>query len=185
MIIFWIVWIIWFTSEILLNRLMRSGSGDKKDQDKGSLKFVWIMIALAISSGIILAANTRIPVSNLQMLPYIGLVIVILGMILRFISVWTLGRLFTVDVTIRENHKIKKDGVYKIIRHPSYTGSLLSFVGFGISLNNWLSMIAVIILITVAFLYRINIEEKILIDQFGDDYLDYKKSTYYLIPWIY
>lgn len=185
MIIFWIVWIIWFTSEILLNRLMRSGSGDKKDQDKGSVIFIWIMIALAISSGIIIAANIRLPVSNLQILPYIGLVIVIFGMILRFISVWTLGRLFTVDVTIRENHKIKKNGVYKIIRHPSYSGSLLSFVGFGISLNNWLSLITVTILITVAFLYRINIEEKILIDQFGDDYLDYKKNTYCLIPWIY
>jgi protein-S-isoprenylcysteine O-methyltransferase Ste14 len=185
MMIFWIIWIIWFASEILLNRLMRSGSCDKKDQDKGSIRFIWIMIALAISSGIIFAANISIPISNLQLLPYIGLVIVIFGMILRFISIWTLGRLFTVDVTIRDNHKIKKNGVYKIIRHPSYSGSLLSFIGFGISLNNWLSLITVTILITIAFLYRISIEEKILIDQFGADYLDYKKNTYCLIPWIF
>jgi protein-S-isoprenylcysteine O-methyltransferase Ste14 len=96
-----------------------------------------------------------------------------------------LGRLFTVDVTIRDNHQIKKDGVYRFIRHPSYSGSLLSFIGFGISLNNWLSLISVIALITIALVRRISIEEKVLTNQFGADYLEYKRRTYRMIPWIY
>jgi protein-S-isoprenylcysteine O-methyltransferase Ste14 len=183
--IFWIIWIIWFASEILLNRILHSGSGDKKDQDQGSIRLIWIMIAIAISLGILFSARIMVPISNLQLIPFIGLTIIIVGMIFRFISIWTLGRLFTVDVTIRENHKIKKDGVYKIIRHPSYSGSLLSFIGFGISLNNWLSLIIVTVLITIALVHRINIEEKILTDQFGSDYLNYKRNTYRLIPWIY
>ena len=185
MIIFWIIWIIWGASEILLNRLMRSGSADKRDQDHGSIRFIWIMIFLAFFFGIIISANTKIYISTLQGAPYIGLVIIVLGMILRFISIWTLGRLFTVDITIREGHKIKKDGVYKLIRHPSYFGTLLSFIGFGITLNNWLSFITITILITIALLHRIKIEEKVLINQFGADYLDYKKNTFHLIPWIY
>jgi protein-S-isoprenylcysteine O-methyltransferase Ste14 len=185
MIIFWIVWIFWGTSEALLNRLMRSGSGDKKDQDKGSIIFIWILIFLALSSGILIATHSRFYISHRLLIPYIGLGIVILGMILRFISILTLGKLFTVDVTIREGHKIKKDGVYKLIRHPSYTGSLLSFIGFGITLNNWLSLIVVTILITIGLIYRIIIEEKVLINQFGTEYLDYQKTTYRLIPWIY
>jgi protein-S-isoprenylcysteine O-methyltransferase Ste14 len=183
--IFWIIWVIWCASEILLNRILHSGSGDKKDQDQGSIRIIWIMIALAISLGIIFSAKIMVPISNLLLFPYIGLIIIIVGMIFRFISIWTLGRLFTVDVTIRENHKIKKDGVYKIIRHPSYSGSLLSFIGFGISLNNWLSLIIVTVLITIALVHRINIEEKILTEQFGSDYLNYKENTYRLIPWIY
>ena len=136
MIAFWIVWIIWFASEFLLNRLVRSGTDDKKKQDKGSLLFIWIMIALAITLGIILAIYTKTSISNLFFVPDIGLAVILIGMIFRFISIRALGKLFTVDVTIRNNHTIKKDGIYRIIRHPSYLGSLLSFIGFGISLNN-------------------------------------------------
>jgi protein-S-isoprenylcysteine O-methyltransferase Ste14 len=185
MSIFGIIWIIWCASEILLIRLIRSGSADKRDQDKGSLIFIWILITLAICSGVIVSKLIRIPICAQLLIPYIGLCIVVTGMLLRFYSIRTLGKLFTVDVTIREKHEIKKDGLYKIIRHPSYSGSLLSFVGFGISLNNWLSLIAILILILTAFLYRIKIEEKALIDHFGNDYLDYMKKTYRLIPWIY
>ncbi|MGD0709965.1 MAG: isoprenylcysteine carboxylmethyltransferase family protein [Bacteroidales bacterium] len=185
MMIFIIIWIIWCCSEILLNRLMLSGSNDKKGQDKGSLGFMWIMITLSIFSGIIFSSYVKILISDQLIVPYIGLAIIVVGMILRFISIWTLGSFFTVDVTIREDHKIKKDGVYRFLRHPSYSGSLLSFIGFGISLNNWLSLIVVTILITVGLINRIRIEEKVLTDQFGADYLDYKKNTYRLIPWIY
>ena len=185
MLIFIIIWSLWFISEILLNRFLRSGNHDKKDQDKGSINIIWITIGIANSVGIIFSIFFHIPISNLLIIPYFGLILIILGMILRFISVWSLGRLFTVDVTIRDHHKIKKDGIYSIIRHPSYSGSLLSFIGFGISLNNWISLIIISILVTIAMLYRIKIEERLLIDQFGFEYLDYTKKTYRLIPWIY
>lgn len=185
MVTFIVIWSIWFASEILLARLMRSGNNDKKKQDKGSIVFIWVMIALAISMGIMFSINNRFYISNQQLIPYIGIITIVVGMVFRFISIWTLGRLFTVDVTIRDNHTIKKNGIYSIVRHPSYLGSLVSFIGFGISLNSWLSLIAIAVLITIAFIYRIKIEEKVLINQFGADYLEYKKKTYGLIPWIY
>jgi hypothetical protein len=92
MMIFEIIWLIWFASEILLHRLLRSGSKDKKNQDKGSLRFIWIMIALAIFLAIISVNYIKIPVTNLPVIPYIGLFLIISGMILRFISIRTLGR---------------------------------------------------------------------------------------------
>jgi protein-S-isoprenylcysteine O-methyltransferase Ste14 len=183
MIIFWIVWALWCLSEILLNLRMRSG--DKKGLDKGSLRIIWIIITVAISSGVILADNTPFLISNRILIPHIGLAVVIAGITLRFLAIWSLGKMFTVDVTIRENHQIKKDGIYKTIRHPSYSGSLISFIGFGLSLNNWLSLITVFVLVTIALMYRIRVEEKILTAQFGSEYLEYKKHTWYLIPWIY
>ena len=64
-------------------------------------------------------------------------------------------------------------------------GSLLSFAGFGISLNNWFSVIIIVTLMTWAMHRRIVIEEKALTDQFGETYRDYIKKTYQLIPWIY
>ncbi len=183
--IFSIVYIIWGGSEILLNRLIRSGTTDKKKQDKGSLTLIWLMIVLSISIGVFLSIYIQAPISHHPLIRFIGLILIIAGIALRFFSIRSLGKFFTVDVTIRENHKIKKDGIYKTIRHPSYSGSLLSFIGFGITLNNWLSLIIIVFLITGVFLYRIKIEERALIDYFGTDYLEYKKNTYRLIPWVY
>nr|WP_319397665.1 isoprenylcysteine carboxylmethyltransferase family protein [uncultured Carboxylicivirga sp.] len=183
--IFIIIWIIWCTSEVLLNRLIRSGSTDKKNQDKGSLVFIWVMITIAITLGVVFANFIDTKISTQLLIPYIGLATIVLGIVLRFVSIYTLGKFFTVDVTIRHNHEIKKDGFYKIVRHPSYSGALLSFLGFGVSLNNWLSLLVIVVLVGSAFLYRIKIEEKALINHFGTDYLDYKKHTYRLIPWVY
>jgi protein-S-isoprenylcysteine O-methyltransferase Ste14 len=185
MVIFITIWSIWFASELFLNRILRSGANDKKSYDKGSLRIIWITIGVANSLGVLFTFLFKIPISNLPAVPYLGLLIIVIGMIIRFISIWSLGKFFTVDVTIRDNHKIKSDGIYKFIRHPSYSGSILSFIGFGISLNNRLSLTIIIVLIIVAMLNRIRIEEKILTDQFGEAYLDYKKKTYCLVPWVY
>lgn len=103
---------------------------------------------------------------------------------IRLIAVFSLGKMFTVDVTIRKDHALKKNGIYKFLRHPSYAGSLLSFIGFGLSLNNWVSLLIVFIAILSVFLLRINIEEKLLLQQFGKEYVDYKKKTAALIPFI-
>ena len=88
-------------------------------------------------------------------------------------------------MTIRSDHQIMKQGFYRYVRHPSYTGSLLSFVGYGISLNNYISLAIVVIPVFVSFLYRMRIEEQALVEQFGKDYEDYMKSTKRLIPMLY
>lgn len=183
--IFIIIWMVWFLSEVLLNRVKYSANNTKKGLDKGSILFLWGVIFLAIFLAIYFSSRTKLPLSRSLIIPYIGLFIIVVGMIFRFISIYTLGTFFTVDVTIKKNHKIKNTGVYSVIRHPSYLGSLLSFTGFGISLNNWLSLMIVTLLITIAFVYRIRVEEKALINHFGKAYLEYKNKTYYLVPWIY
>lgn len=181
--IFIIIYLVWFISEIFINISRRSGN--KNGQDKGTKRFIWITIAIANSLGVIFAKTLYFPVGSSIIIPYSGLIVIVLGMIFRFIAIWTLGRFFTVDVTIRENHKLKRDGLYNILRHPSYSGSVLSFIGFGLSLNNWLSLFIVSVSVTMAMLRRINVEEKLLTDQFGTEYKDYIKHTYRLIPWVY
>jgi len=183
--IFISIWSIWFLSEILLNVLFRSGKKDKKGQDKGSIRFLWICVGIGNFLGVIFFIFSKFPISNLLMVRYLGLLLILVGMTLRFGAILSLGRLFTVDVTIRENHSIKKDGAYRIVRHPMYFAMLLSFVGFGISLNNWVSLFFITFLILIALLNRIRIEEKLLIKQFGLEYLEYKKRTYRLIPFVY
>jgi protein-S-isoprenylcysteine O-methyltransferase Ste14 len=99
--------------------------------------------------------------------------------------VTSLGKFFTVNVTILEDHKLKQDGFYKYVRHPSYSASLLSLFGYGVSLNNWISLVIVTTAALTAFLIRIRIEEKTLTEHFGSEYVEYKKKTKRLIPFVY
>jgi protein-S-isoprenylcysteine O-methyltransferase Ste14 len=185
MTIFIIIWSVWFISEIFVSRALRSGNKDKKGTDKGSFRIIWITIGIANSLGVLSAIFLQIPIGSTQLIPYTGLSLIVLGIIFRFISILSLGRLFTVKVTIREDHKIKSDGIYRLIRHPSYTGSLLSFLGLGLSYNNWISLAVILVPVALAMLHRIKIEEKLLVEQFGSEYLDYMSRTYRLIPYLY
>ena len=176
---------VWFLSEILINRFLHSKKADKQHADKGSLYLIWTIIIIANFSAVFVSIKYNIPLAKESCIVYVGLFLIFIGIILRLTIIATLGQFFTVDVTIKQNHKLKKDGFYKYLRHPSYAASLLSFIGFGITLNNWISLILVAILILIAFSVRIKIEEKILMEHFGTEYLDYQKNTKRMIPFIY
>jgi len=135
--------------------------------------------------GIISASYWTAPMVNTNVLLYFGSALIVVGMIIRFIAIRTLGKFFTVNLALHGDHTLIKAGLYKYIRHPSYSGSLLSFLGFGLSLNNWLSLMIIIVPILITFINRINIEEKLLENQFGTEYSDYKKKTERLIPFLY
>ena len=183
--IFEIIWICWLLSEVLLNRLVRSKNADSKELDKNSLNLIWIAIVVSMTLGILIVIYWAAPIFNTNMLLYLGSILIVIGMLIRFIAIRTLGKFFTVNLAVHGNHRLIMTGLYKYIRHPSYTGSLLSFVGFGLSLNNWLSLIIIVVPILVTFINRINIEEKLLLEQFGSEFEDYKKRTKRLIPMIY
>lgn len=179
------IWSVWLLSEIALNRLMRSGSADKKGQDNNSIRVIWMTIGAAIISGVLSAMFLHVPIGPGSGIRYLGLLLIALGMVIRFYAVRSLGKMFTVDVTIREDHKLKRNGIYGIIRHPSYLGSLISFAGFGLTLDNWISLMIIVLPVSLAMLYRISIEEKSLIRRFGPEYREYMRETRRLIPGIY
>ncbi|HTY36817.1 MAG TPA: isoprenylcysteine carboxylmethyltransferase family protein [Bacteroidota bacterium] len=177
--------VLWIGSELLLMRMKHSG-GESTQKDKHSVRILWLVIVLAIASGVFvrmwgpgrLAAGSA--VMNIA-----GLVLIVAGLALRWVAVLTLKNYFTVDVAIMKDHRIIQSGVYKYIRHPSYAGAILSFVGLGVSFSNWISLIIMSVAITLAFLHRIRIEEAALLEHFGDDYRRYCSSTRRLIPNVY
>lgn len=185
MTIFIIIWALWFISEILLNRFLRSSSYGNNKQDKGSVRVIWLTIGFANTIGILAAVFLSFRICNSLIISQLGLCLILIGMGLRFILIITLGKFFTVDVTIQKGHELKKDGLYRFIRHPSYLGSILSFIGFGLSLNNWISLLIISIPVTIALIYRIKVEEKLLTEQFGSIYTDYLDKTHKLLPWVY
>jgi protein-S-isoprenylcysteine O-methyltransferase Ste14 len=97
----------------------------------------------------------------------------------------TLGRFFTVDVTIEKDHEQVERGPFRLVRHPSYTGVLLAFVGFALTLRNWGAILVVLLPIFVAFVRRMNVEENALTEALGNQYRDYIRRTKRLVPGIY
>ncbi len=183
--IYQLIYLVWFLSEIILNRLVRSGKTDKKSTDKNTEIYLWVTIIVSITISVFISLNYTLPILLNGQLALIGTIIILIGIIIRFIAIKQLGRFFTVNVTIRDEHKLIRSGFYKYLRHPSYTGSLLSFFGFGLSLNNWLSLVIVFLPILFAFIYRMNIEENVLSEQFGKQYQEYISKTKRIIPFVY
>ncbi|WP_120212053.1 methyltransferase family protein [Epilithonimonas arachidiradicis] len=188
-IFFYILMGAWLFTEVFYKSQMSSNNSDQKGKDKSSLSLLWIVIISSISLSIFVSyihfEDFNLMMTTQNWIIYLGLVVLFIGILTRFLIIKSLGKYFTVDVTIRQGHKIKKDGIYSVLRHPSYAASLLTFLGLGLFLNNWLALFIAFIPPFLAFLYRIKIEEKALTEQFGQDYLDYKKSTKKLIPYIY
>ncbi|MDD3984858.1 MAG: isoprenylcysteine carboxylmethyltransferase family protein [Methanobacterium sp.] len=108
----------------------------------------------------------------------------IIGFIIRQWSITILGCFFLPTVGVKKDHKLIDSGPYKLIRHPSYTGSCIFLIGLGLTLQSWGTVIIAIIIISIAYGYRIHIEENILISKFGDEYIKYMKRTKKIIPYI-
>jgi protein-S-isoprenylcysteine O-methyltransferase len=103
-------------------------------------------------------------------------------LVLRWTAILTLGRFFTANVTIHEGQMVIAAGPYRYVRHPSYAGLLLAFLGLGVFFGNWLSLGVLMIPITLAVIHRIRLEESMLVSALGPAYNAYCARTKRLIP---
>ena len=152
--------------------------------DHGTLPVLLIVILVGIVSAVGLAYAGLAPFPRTWRLPMFatGCALMAIGAPLRWWSVRTLSRLFTIRIAIREGHRLVRNGPYRLLRHPSYTGALLTFSGFGLALGDGLALIAIVAPVTLAFLHRIRIEERILSQAFPDEYPAYARATKRLLP---
>jgi protein-S-isoprenylcysteine O-methyltransferase Ste14 len=156
----------------------------KRKGDRGSLIILWITISVCLTLGFNLA-NYTIWSAGDYFTASLGFLLSFTGMILRWTSIIQLKKAFTVDVAINKVHQLKTDGLYKIVRHPSYLGLIMILGGFSLVMNSLPSILVVTVPVSAAILYRISVEERVLNEEFGDVYLDYKKNTRKIIPFIY
>jgi protein-S-isoprenylcysteine O-methyltransferase Ste14 len=117
-----------------------------------------------------------------EYIQYLGLLMIPAGLALREWAIIKLGRFFSRTVQLEAGHEIITDGPYRWIRHPSYTGMILIYLGIALAIGTWLGVFITVGLMLGASMYRISIEEKVLIEAFGTAYQDYMKSTWRLFP---
>ena len=180
----WTLGVFYAGSEILLGMSRRSRSSGPS-RDRHSLRVLWWVILTAVAASVYAANAFRYAHLGYRNLEWIGLLLFAAGILLRWYSIIHLGRFFTVDVAITAEHRVIDTGPYRLVRHPSYTGALIAFIGIGLYTRNWISLLVLILPITAAFLWRIRIEEQALVDGLGEDYRRYAARTKRLIPYLF
>ena len=178
--------IAWVVGEVIIAVATRTRGSQGKVQDRGTQFMLWIVIAACFTgagfAGALQAADISFSHSTLRAA---ALALLIAGLLVRAIAIFTLGRAFSANVAIRSAQTIQRSGLYGVIRHPSYLGMEMIFMATGLHSHNWASLAIVFIPPTLAVLYRIHIEETALLGAFGPDYEDYMRTTKRLIPSIY
>jgi protein-S-isoprenylcysteine O-methyltransferase Ste14 len=187
-ILFSVVYYGWLGCEIIgsmiLPRLRQRQSGVKLERkDRGS---GWIVITGVIASIFVAFFFSQ---EKIAMVPgwtfYPGIALMIGGIFLRQWSIALLGRYFSMLVSVQKGQSIIREGPYRFIRHPSYTGALLTLTGIGLAIQSWGALLVLIVIFCIVYGYRIHIEEKALILHSGKEYAAYMKTTKMLIPFIF
>jgi len=129
--------------------------------------------------------NLQRPLYTMQSpMNVVGALIFIIGLVITVNAQMTLKLNYSGTLRIREGHQLITHGIYKYVRHPVYTGTLLRTFAIPIYTTSLLGFLFALVGIPL-FIYRIGVEEKMLIEEFGDEYLEYTKATRKLFPYIY
>jgi protein-S-isoprenylcysteine O-methyltransferase Ste14 len=115
---------------------------------------------------------------------YVGLVLYVVGCVLRIAPVFVLGRRFSGLVAIQEGHELLTDGLYRVIRHPSYLGLLLVLFGWALVFRSAIGVLVSLLLVP-PLVARMNSEEALLESEFGERYSEYRRRTWRLLPFLY
>jgi protein-S-isoprenylcysteine O-methyltransferase Ste14 len=176
-----------FAPEYKILRAARQGIASSDSPDAGS--FHVIVYAGGIAS-VIAIATAWLPLlrisAELRPIAFgLGIVVIVLGSLLRRHCWRILGSAFTGDVRAVPNQRIMTTGAYRLLRHPSYSAGILMNIGLGFALGNWAS-IALLTLATFAvYRYRIAVEERALLRVVGEPYREFMLTRRRLIPFIY
>jgi protein-S-isoprenylcysteine O-methyltransferase Ste14 len=171
--------------EVFLNLRQKRKSHVTTSNDKSSLPFLYGLITVGYFLSFAIGATKLGRIYYWNTFFAIGMLLFVIGLMIRIYSILTLRQFFIYSVAKVENHEIIENGLYKFIRHPGYLGQLIIFIGISTSISNWLSILIMMIPITLGYLYRIKVEERFMLEQLGEDYLNYQERTKRLIPMIY
>jgi protein-S-isoprenylcysteine O-methyltransferase Ste14 len=165
--------------------------GKKKNKGKKKVERQHLALILlqVLSIALVLTApfcdkRKILIISSSDILRFIGLAFYIVGFITMHLVERHLGKQFSVEVVIQKNHKLVTDGLFRYIRHPRYLGIIIFATGIALIFNSW-SGLFLILLIIIVLLWRINDEEKLMQNEFGERWAAYKEGTDRLIPFIF
>jgi protein-S-isoprenylcysteine O-methyltransferase Ste14 len=184
---FWLVYSWSFLQERSLKQIAIRSPKDSNSLDKGSFQLILWSSRMSRVVGYSLAFLTAPwPSGTQRVLVYVvGLICMISGAWIRKMCFKSLARSFTGTLAVPKNGKIVEDGVYRLARHPSYTGGFIFVLGLGLASTNLWSLLVLTIAALIMFWYRVRVEERMLASSLGAIYIDYMRRTKRFIPYVY
>ena len=155
------------------------------ETDRNSYLVIYACAVIGIIAPIVEWAYFKPLHSTWNTVSIAGLGIILGGLALRVWSIRTLGRFFTATVQLQDGHQLVKRGPYRLLRHPSYVGAYLAYIGSALLLNAYLGGVIAAAAMGVAYSYRMAAEELALRQRFGEEYAAYQRQTYRLLPWVW
>jgi protein-S-isoprenylcysteine O-methyltransferase Ste14 len=166
--------------------LSRRTEPSTSPQDAGSKRLIALGQGLAAFTALLIAAS--VPSASLPhpfSLFWAGLAAIIGGSLLRRYCWRMLGASFTGAVIVRPDQVVVDRGAYHYVRHPSYTAGAILFLGIGLALANWVSLVVLVGAVSVAYGYRVGVEERALLATIGDPYRRYMSRTKRFVPFLF
>jgi len=179
--------VIWAAPEVARGLRWRGRNGGASVADRGSLFVTVGLIELgglaAVACAFLLPGATI--TWNREIIFWVGIAFILAGVALRSWAVRTLGRYFLPVVAVRADQQVVRAGPYRLIRHPTYSGALLSLLGFGLALTNWVAIVVLLGCALAGLAYRVRIEEQALLQALGQPYREYMAKTTRFIPFLF
>ena len=176
--------VVWVLSEITIGiRVIGRVGSRRQDRLSGPALIAGIVAAVYASMAVAYRwPGAAIPVARPEIFAF-GVLLALAGIVLRQYAVAVLGRFFTTRVMTTSDQKVVDRGPYRFVRHPSYTGALLTVGGLILCATNWLSLDCFVLVIP-GLAYRIQVEEGVLIEGLGEPYRAYMSRTKRLVPFL-
>ena len=155
-------------------------------EDRGNRWVIYALLVIGLLSAWLPAYTDRMEIWTIDGEPtrWGGVILYTLGGILRLWPVFVLGHRFSGLVAIQADHQLVTDGIYCVIRHPSYLGLIVNMLGWALAFRSGTGLLLVALALVVV-IGRITAEEKLLSRQFGAEYEAYRRCTARLVPGIY
>ncbi len=182
--IFWAVFLFAYLPEFRL--VARSQSSPGENTDRGSTAVIVVATSISMTAAFVLAnVSAFVLVRGQKVWFVLGLTVLLLGAGLRRHCWRMLGLHFTGNVKVVANQPVIQQGAYRWVRHPSYTGGMLMYLGTGLALTNWLSAVILTAVGAAGYAYRVRVEERALATTLGEPYQDYMRRTKRFIPFVF
>lgn len=181
---FWAIFLFGYVPEFGLIARSRQTQGEKAD--RGSMTFIVMASWIGMIGAFMVAGIQAFIIARGREIWFVtGLVALLGGSLLRRHCWRMLGKHFTGNVKASAEQPVIEQGVYRWVRHPSYTGGMLMYTGTGLALTNWLSVLIITLAGAAAYLYRVRVEEQALQANLGGRYQEYMRRTKRFVPFVF
>jgi len=181
----YLVMVLFFIAQRFLRVAPSARSFSRGRFDRGSSFLIWISVGVGLYLPL-LFDYLGFAVFNIDILEgLVALSVMLCAIGLRVWAARTLGKFYSVTLVVTDDHRVVSTGPYSLIRHPGYLSEILMWGGFAVLTSNLLAVLLFPVMTLGVYLYRISVEEKMLAERLGEEYVRYRKRTSRLVPFLY